>query len=144
MDRILRAKADVTQFSVKLDEAGYIYDVRQKKLLGKSDTISGSINPAETRVFAVLPEAAGKVSLTATKTNTGISFDISTSSPVARTVLTAPDGKQYAHYSRNWLLKEGRKQGNIDLGANERHGKWKLTAQDIISGKTAEKTVDFD
>jgi hypothetical protein len=146
MNRILRAKADDSQFGIKLEKPGYVYDVREKKLLGKSGLISGTLEPGKTRVFAVLPKAAENISLTAAKTDTGVSFSVSVSNPdsVIRTVLLAPDGKQYAHYARNWLVKNNCLKGQIDLGINERHGKWKLTVQDIISGKIVEKVIDFN
>ncbi len=146
MNRIVRAQSDDLKFSVKLDKPGYVYDLRQKKLLGKSNVLSGDLSPGKTRVFAVLSKPLAGIKLSAGKTETGIAFDVSLATPdsIVRTSLTAPDGASHEHYTRNWLVKGTRRKATIDLGINECHGKWKLTVQDIISGKSEKRIINFD
>jgi hypothetical protein len=146
MNRIVRAQSDDLKFSVKLDKPGYIYDLRQKKLLGKSNVLSGDLSPGKTRVFAALSKPLAGMKLSVGKTETGIAFDVSLSIPdsIVRTSLTAPDGSRHEHYARNWLVKGARRKTNIDLGINERHGKWTLTVQDVITGKIEKRIINFD
>jgi hypothetical protein len=144
MTRIPRADTDETQFKIKMVKSGYVYDVRQKKLLGLSDEICGDLKPGSAKVFAVLPQPIGKLFLAAEKMDKGIKFRISLpgADSVVRIQIIAPDGKARKYYASN-LLVEKQYRGKINLGINERHGKWKLVARDMISGRCVEQVINF-
>jgi hypothetical protein len=55
-----------------------------------------------------------------------------------------PAGNLLPHYCQNVLTEDGSWTGMIALGLNEPAGRYRLTARDVISGKTAENELAKD
>jgi hypothetical protein len=65
--------------------------------------------------------------------------------PVDRSVVHLevrdPAGKLVRHYSGNVTIENGRAKFAIPFALSDARGTWKVTAKDVVSGLTAERTL---
>lgn len=140
---------DVT---LRLDKALHVYDVLERKYLGRVQEIPRTVKPGVPQVFAALPYRVEAVSLVL-ETNTlaqgeklNLSAAIKTSGAdaglhILRVELTDPDGQPVKHYTQKLRADAGGCSGSIQLGLNEKAGDWKITARDIATSVSARTAV---
>ena len=134
---------------IKFPDAKETYDVRQAKYLGNvSETrIPGNLNAA---LFARLDYRIEHVRVAAQSAKRGepvaVQVDLTTSAAPGRHVVHLevidPDGKKSFFYTKNVELTGGKAAEKIHTALNDKAGKWKITATEVISGKT--NSVAFD
>ncbi len=60
---------------------------------------------------------------------------------VVRVEVRDPAGKLARHYSANYTIREGTARIDIPFALNDASGAWRIEARDVISGLTAERTL---
>ena len=133
-----------------------IYDVRTKRYYGFTDEIKTEIAPLKPRVFALVPYKIDGIVLTLEKNECKpgavISYNVRVESSakepsphVIRLEVINPVGKQINYYGTNLLAENGKGcYGYIRTSLNEEKGSWKITAKEIVSGKTAKGTFSIN
>ena len=126
----------------------HIYDVREKKYLGFADETFSYFDIPDYKVFALLPyEIKGlKLSLkSAYKQGELLKYMVKIKGKgnlgdhTLRIEVYDPDGKLSEAYTKNVIAEAGKHEDIIHLALNEKEGKWKIKAIDVISGKSAEE-----
>jgi len=141
---------DVT---LTLDKAMHVYDVLERKYLGRVQEIPRTVKPGVPQIFATLPyrvEAVSLVPETDTLTQgEKLTFSASVQTDgapaglhVIRIELTDPDGELVKHYTQKLRAKDSKCSGNVQLGLNEKVGDWKITARDVASGVSTKAIVN--
>ena len=59
---------------------------------------------------------------------------------VAHVSLVDPSGLECHAYKSNQILRNGSAKGEITFALNDKRGKWKLIAKEVVTGKVTEKT----
>ena len=136
------------QAVVRLERPAHVYDMREKRYLGRRDTLPLSLRTCEAEVFALLPYVVGRLDLRAglgtggtdrVVTCSGSLFDAeggAVGTPHAVTLdLTSPAGRAPAFYRRKVLTGDG---GTLDvswiLAENDPAGVWTIGAVDVATG----------
>ncbi|MBC7328415.1 beta-galactosidase [bacterium] len=132
----------------------HIYDVREGKYIGYTNSFNTRIEACKAKLFALLPYKVNKItiSIPSTVKQGGIlNFDIklSGSSPslgthIVHISLVSPKGEVIPYYEDNIAMMNGRIKGSISFALNEATGKWRLRVKDIASGVTSERTFQVE
>ncbi|HET8547211.1 MAG TPA: hypothetical protein VFL57_04365, partial [Bryobacteraceae bacterium] len=61
---------------------------------------------------------------------------------VVRIEVTDPSGKVVRHYTGNRTIRDGTARFEIPFALNDVKGRWRVRARDVISGLTAERTLE--
>ena len=128
---------------------GHLYDVRKGKYLGKANTVKVAIPNANAVVYGVYPAKVEKLLLSVPATVKGgsyLSLDISlktTGGKIGRRVyyisFTDPDGKSNKDLNMSLVAENGKIKKNVKIAFNDKKGKWKVKAIDILTGVSGEK-----
>jgi hypothetical protein len=138
--------------SVRWPKAGYIYDVRAGKALGKRDTVTTEVAVHVPKLYAWLPYEIGDFRVQGPpEASCGERVEILIDLGNARAeraphIFTfdvfGPDG-EWKHYHRQRAVGQAPKtKVSFHLAHNAPPGRWKLTATEVLSGKTAEHAVN--
>jgi hypothetical protein len=133
---------------IKLPSASYVYNARNGKYYGKTDTVTETIFPARALLFSLLPYRVEGITLKIPeKISKGkelpVSFNIKTfgGKPglhVVRIELYDPEGAVKPWYSMNILAHNGKAEVKVPLAKNDREGMWTLKARDAATGTLSE------
>lgn len=132
----------------------HIYDVREGKYLGYSDTISTSVEPGRAKLYSLLPYKVETITLDIPKKvhpggELPYEIKIKGSSSllglhILRLSLISPKGEELPYYSENLAIVGGKIKDNIPLAINEEAGKWRFKVKDTASGISAERTFTVE
>ena len=138
-------KVSAQPFTVELGDPWHIYDVRHKRHLGHGRVIRDTISTAEPKLYALLPAPVRAIRLrdaspaglgepvrceVAVEGHSG--FDTVVLFRVYR-----PDGSLAREYSENLETKSSRTVATFHTALNDPPGQWRLTATEVVSGRTA-------
>ena len=138
--------------NIDLWEKGNIYDIREKKYLGLSNHIENIlIKKGYAKVFAILPCKIEKISINMKKDNYKqgdkvegeIKVNFSNNSGLTNTVcnikIRNPEKKELSYYCQNIKIENGIGKFSFYLAENDKKGKWKIYAKEVISNKESMK-----
>lgn len=146
--------------TVKLPVSGYIYDVRNRRFIGKGDTFQTRVVNALAQVYAILEKPADTMSLKLVGTAVpGKPLTVSMASgsgpQVFRFELVRPDGISVPWYAANVIATNGRATHTFQLAFNETNvteqypiveyftkprptATWRIVATNVATGATAD------
>lgn len=149
-----RIRADDRETAtVLLPAKRHVYELRAAgKYFGETDRAELTLSPCIPAVFALLPYEVQGVELAApARAKAGDVVNLSgrimprgNAKPVLHVVrleVTTPDGKIFDGFCANLTAKAGRFAQALPLALDERPGVWKITATDVISGKSAQAAI---
>ena len=136
------------QAEVIFSKKSHVYNVRKGEYLGLTDRTQAKIAPGEALVYALVPYKIDNISLmfdnesvTAGEfVSCHISMTPEKGQGVVRLEVFDPDGNLSNCYTDNISLKDGKASLPIKTAFNDKTGRWKVLARDVISGK---ETVKF-
>jgi beta-galactosidase len=139
--------------TITLVKARHIYDVRQKRYLGKTNRFHTKIAPGQALLYSLLPYRVESIHLESpneAKPGELAEFNVSaqTKSKAAglhcfRVDVRSPDGKAIKEYGQNVLGKNGKAQFTIPFALNDKLGVWLVTVTDVASGETAVSQINL-
>jgi len=142
-------EADIAQ--VRLGARRHVYDVRAGKYIGEIDSIIVPMLPGDCRIYCLAPKPLGAPVLEAVRrSKVGgrvlYRLRIAPASNGARQLIRIrafrPGGEEVEEYARNYLVGSGRINGQFQLALNDPPGQWRLQAQGLCTGKSAEAVVE--
>ncbi|WP_308639619.1 beta-galactosidase [Paenibacillus silvisoli] len=131
--------------------AAHVYDIREGRYVGFTDTAEFGLAEGDTKLFALLPCRVSGIRLSATSSDwkrgeeASVSISLETDADpnqqfanVISFHLTDPDGNRQWLYDENLHL-EGAAAHNhkLEIPFSERPGNWTVTARDAATGVTA-------
>jgi len=128
------------QARLKLPRKAHVYDLRQGAYLGYTDCIEANLEPGMAGLWALLPEKAGDLKLTApgeAKPGAKVNYSIEVGDAnrhVVRINVVDGKGNPRVEYGRNLECKNGKAEAILPLALNDAGGEWMITARDVISG----------
>jgi len=133
-------------FSVELGGQWHVYDVRRKRYLGPSRTIRDAISTAEPKLYALLPQPAGRLRIQAppaARRGESLRLRLAIEGPrdydsVILLRVYRPDGTAALQYADNLETKAGAAEASFHLALNDPAGAWRITATDAATGRQAE------
>ena len=136
---------------VQWPERGYVYEIRAHRALGPRDALETELAVHVPKLYAWMPYAIGDVTLGApagarpgqrVAITVGLGASRAQRAPHVVTLdVYGPDGS-WKHYFRQRLRLSGAQaRTHITLAHNAPPGDWKLVAGEVISGKTAQRTL---
>lgn len=130
--------------TVQLPKSGHVYDVRNKRYLGKLDSVQHLLLAGDAGVYAVLKDKVNKVNLGVKKSaapgeSLNFTMDAGNGGHVFHCELLSPDGT--VRYKRNIAAKDGKTSGDFQLAFNDVHGTWKLRVTDVATAVTATSDI---
>lgn len=131
---------------------GHVYELRTEgRPFGRTDRVRAKLTPCIPTLFALLPyEVTGvKLNVSAAERGRvarveGVVTPAGRATPedhVVRVEAFRPDGSRFDAFCENVLTKDGRFVHELPLAQNDPTGMWRVTARDVISGKSAEATM---
>lgn len=137
--------------TISLPAEMYVYDIRAGKALGRIKQIAVDLGPYDPAIFAVLPEAAPALRVTAPSgvsrgevVELGLSLD--GASPAAKQIFHVevknPAGEIQYPYSGNTVAPGGAASKQLTLALNDPAGTWQIRVKDVLSGQ--ERTLSLD
>lgn len=148
---VVRQAETVGDTELRLARAGYVYDVRRGKLLGKTDHVAISRQDPAARLYAVLDQRAGAVSLAPPKAavrGQAMALPVrlvGTQDQVAgrliRLQVFRPDGSEARPYRAYLTLRGPQAQATVPWALNDPAGAWTLRVTDVATGLTASAKV---
>lgn len=140
------------QTTWKLPDKLPTYEVRTRRYFGVTDTVKIDLPVARAAVLAQLPYQIGGVMLSsvlrppqghAGVTITVVSSDgkVAPADHVVRIEVSDPSGKLREEYGKNFLVRKGETKYFFPLALDEPRKGWKIKVTEIISGKTATKSL---
>ncbi len=136
---------DNGEYSATIDfgRKGYVYDVRQGKLLGHMNTMPVKLD-YQAQLFAVSPYRVDGISLTTNGNSVDMALKTNSKVAPARHVfhlsVSGPDGKELRWYSQNILATNGKAKTEIPFAWNDK-GQFTIKVRDVTSGVTAQVKV---
>lgn len=135
---------------IHLSSASHIYDLRQKKYLGREQEFSVSVDPYEPTILALSASAPARLQVSIpAEANLGTVVPISlrldgTSSNVQvyHVDVLDPAGRKLLQYTGNVIASGGAALKEIPLALNDPAGKWTIHVQDMLTGNIETRTVN--
>jgi hypothetical protein len=135
--------------TIQLKDKAHLYDVRARKYLGYTDTITVEAYREKGQFYAIMPyqitgleakcgfdEKAKEFWFEARLAVKGGAVE----DQVLRVDVTDPDGLPARWYSGNFWTKGGKLEMHVPFALNDKPGNWKIKVTDVVSGEAAEKT----
>ena len=137
------------ELTIQLPGKSYVTDVRTGKQLGLTDVVHSSILIGDALILALTPEPNELKIEGAASARPGdhVSFNlISTTlaTTLVRCHVWAPDGSRLRIYSNNVLVQQGRGSFTLPFALNDAPGKYVIRTTDVVSGATAEKSIELN
>lgn len=134
-----------TGIRVDLGAPAHIYDVRQKRYLGRSRTLRDRISSAEPKLYALLPAPVARVRVEAPRSvRPGEAVSCRLAIEAGQKLDTVllfrvyrPGGELAHEYSENLETKDGVAARTFRLALNDPPGRWRIVATDAVSGQRA-------
>jgi hypothetical protein len=144
-----KEKPSVQRVRLVFNQPGALYDVRQKRFLGRSAVFETEIEPAIPRLFALIPSRIDGVELQATaRSKPGdevtINVRVAGARPlrsVAKIEVTDAAGRKIAHYGGNRDIVDGAGSFSFRTALNDPPGVWRILVTEVISGESANAEV---
>jgi hypothetical protein len=129
--------------TVEFDRKGYVYDVRQGKLLGHTNTIPINLD-YQAQLFALSPYRIDGIGVTAKGKYVEITLETSSrvgpGLHVFHLSVFGPDGEERRWYSQNIVAASGKAKAHIPFALNDK-GDFTIAVRDVTSGLTAKAKV---
>lgn len=147
-ERMANGENEIT-VSVPMGREGYIYDVLGKRYLGCGKNAVLKMTRGMPLFLASVPrpipaprwnrphDVSSGEALT-------LSLNVGTMPHSVRIRVLAPDGRELTHYGKILYLKNGTGEFVLRTAFNDPPGQWKVTAEEIISGKRAVHSFQLD
>ncbi len=143
------ARPDSTEaVVVTLPHPLYVYDIRARLALGRTDRLALALGPVEPILLAMSEAPFGSPSLAgpaAAHAGATVEFLVHTGFAGGFDVIhfdvVDPDGHLVAHYSGNVLVRRGVATRLLPLAVNDEAGTWKIRARDLLGGATATREL---
>ncbi|MEO6828648.1 MAG: beta-galactosidase [Acidobacteriaceae bacterium] len=130
----------------------YVYDTRTRKALGQKKDMTLTIDPYDPTILAAsdtpLPEMQISVP---EKARRGSVADIAVQATPAQAGVGIfhvdvqnPQGNRVIYYSGNLIAKGGSGLKSIPFAANDAPGKWTITVQDMLSGRSVTRSIEVE
>ncbi|SEN87756.1 beta-galactosidase [Paenibacillus sp. OV219] len=144
---------DSEQLRFAFTKQAHVYDIREQRYVGLTDTAEFELAEGDTKLFALLPCRVNGISLSSPSLEwklgekASVSIDLLTDEPqhhfasVICFQLTDPGGKRQWLYDENLTLTGNRATHELIIPFNERIGKWTITAKDAATGISARLEV---
>lgn len=134
---------------LELPEAGFHYDVRAGRYLGRGRTIKTSISTGEIKLLASLPYMVGAVAVSGAREvarGAEASFDIRIETAGAAAAgphvlaveVLGPDGGRVDCYGKNVVAADGAGGFTLPLALSDSPGRWRVRARDVATGVAGE------
>jgi Beta-galactosidase/Beta-galactosidase trimerisation domain len=140
-----KARQGRQRVTIRFEQKGALYDVRQKRFLGSGSAFETEIEPAVPRLFALVENRISSLELEGTaRARLGeavtLQFRISSSpqlSSVAKVTVTDPRGREMRYYGGNQEITTGAGSISFRTALNDSPGTWRVTVTESLSGETA-------
>ena len=140
--------------TARLGGKGHVYDVREGRYLGYTDEIRTSVLPGWTRLYSILQEKPGALSLDGPAVvragetahfafaagNASVMKIVQRASRVSE--FADPDGRTPWRFFRNVRTLEGGGSYALETAFNEKPGRWTATVVHVNTG--ARRTMEFE
>ena len=133
--------------TVKLARKGHVYDVRQGKYLGFTDTFKSTLLPAWSRIYAVQSKATKAVAVRAVPAleagqvlELAVSAEGAEGPQVFHLEVTDPAGKRQAVYAKNYRAGGPSAKIRFQLPFNAAKGNWRAEVTQVSTGLKAVHT----
>ena len=143
--RIEPAKGDPVRMTLPFK--GHVYDIREGKYLGCTDAVETTMVPGWTRIYSILKEKPGTVTVEGPKTvkpGERAVFRFATANAkgpqVFHVELADPKGKAPWRFRENVRTTTGGGTYVFDSAFNDTPGTWTLTVRHVNTGETATST----
>lgn len=137
---------------ITMPKAGYVYDVREGKSLGKTQIATATLDPMHILLYAVLPYEVKGVTVTPVQKSVkqGASATVRLNLQASgkpgthflRVSIQSPNGETRPGFSRTVRCNAGHGETALNFALNDPTGKWKVTARDVETGVTGTATVE--
>jgi hypothetical protein len=143
--------AEPETYTLKLSVPSVIYDIRDRKKLGKGNTFELSLDPARPKILAALRAPMGtleaELSATAHRAGDPLKLKIRIQPPpdfvtTCHVEFVAPDGQRLRHYARPVVLKSGQAEHTLSVALNDQ-GLHRVVVTETISGQQNELSVEL-
>lgn len=141
-----RRCTDTDPVGLRFSQLAHVYDVRARKYHGQNDTLTTTLAPGETALYASLPYRVTDLELQAPEqatagTNVELRCEVrgggkTLGDHIFHVELRDPSGRTVAHYTQNVLAPAGRSTLRIPLALNEALGVWSVRVCDVLTGTT--------
>ncbi len=138
--------------SLLLSEGGHVYDVRTGSYIGETDRIDVKLTTGIARLYAIAPYRVRGVSLEAVPEvragrmlSVDVRVEVQAGEPaphVVRVEFARPGEEAIKPHRRNVTTLDGGAAVSFAVPLNAPTGRWRLTATEIISGKTATREIN--
>lgn len=129
-----------------------VYDIRDKKYLGRLNEIKTTINGNSAKFFAILPYKVEGIDVTGddkAKPGDTVKFKmnlVADSKNGGRHIfhvdVYGSDGKLLKHYGKNVVAESGVVEYGLPISLNDASGVWKICAVDVATGAKGEKAFE--
>lgn len=151
--RDFRRTSDTETASIKLPAPAYLYDVRRRQFLGRSDKAELTMAPGDATLIAALPYRLERLEVAARENTPGlltVSATLAASEPTAplgrhilHCQLTDPDGLTLPPWRQNLAAPDGLLKTTIPLGLNRKNGAWTILVRDVLTGLETTATLNL-
>ena len=143
---------DQTRLRLNLSGGGYVYDLISGEPVTRPQRVSARLGPGEAALYSVLPyEVTELAMLTPDQATAGeripIALALRTQDGLPgkhwiRLRLEDPTGETVSYHSQTIEARDGRAQAYFPLAHNQRPGRYRVIARDMLTGRTATASVN--
>jgi len=149
---VLTGQSAPEELKISFPRASHLYRLRDRAYFGKVSEADVEITPRCAEVFATMPYRVDGLEVTS-----GDAFqpgevmaygcrvkpsEGEAGMHVFHVEVVDPDGTKHPEYSCNILAQDGTGKAEISLALNEKKGRWRIVATEVVSGKSAEKAFE--
>ncbi|MBI3921096.1 MAG: beta-galactosidase trimerization domain-containing protein, partial [Armatimonadetes bacterium] len=137
--------------TINLPRKSHVYDVRQRRYLGKTSEVKTRLSAGSVKLYALLPYLAKSMKIeSARRVEQGGTITCrlrlhvqgaAAGKHVFHLEVVDPEGRSAPWFFRNLLAEDGACMTDLDLALNEKPGRWLLKARDIATGLAAEREL---
>jgi hypothetical protein len=144
-----KEKPATQKVRLTFNQAGTLYDVRQRRYLGSGTVFETEIEPAVPRLLALVATRLNELELQSPReaklgAEVSINFRVRGMSQlrsVARVAVTDAAGREVSFYGGNVDLVDGAGSVKFRTARNDPKGVWRISVTEIISGETANAAI---
>jgi len=136
--------------NIPLNKKSHVYSVRDNAYYGFTDQVRSTLKSAETLLFAQCPYKIDRLKIRgkrSVKRGENLTLNIEVKSKKAENLsnhvvnlkVYSPEKENKLYLNKNLYLKNGKGTYTIPIALNDKKGRWKIKAKEVISGKTAAK-----
>jgi hypothetical protein len=148
------ADRNPTAAQIELGRQAVVYDVRGGRKLGRTDTISTTLESGRVELYALLPHEVTSLSVAPEITDADagqtVTFQcrLAAEGPlqdrhVLHVEVIGPDGLARPHHARNLECSAGHATATVPTALNDAPGPWRIKVRDVISGLRAEAAFNL-